>query len=115
VKARWSKFLQLQSNDMNKMFVSCLIRVYEKSPELFPTGRDDGGGNRGQVKRLQVISKRFKFSSYRAEDRSAGFGGGESMEEKEKAGANRPAFSMHEHYADVDLLRPAFMRYTKAA
>ncbi len=33
---------------------------------------------------------------------------------KEKAGGNRPGFSMKHHYADINLLLESFLRYTMA-
>jgi hypothetical protein len=114
VKSKGSEFLPMQSKDMNKMFVDCLMRVFDKSPELFPRDILDAekieekynvfrSFRRGSSSR--AIAKKIAQSDLEVVNR---------WKKKEKAGANRPAFSMHEHYADVDLLRPAFLRYSKA-
>jgi len=98
----------MKQSVLNAAFLSCLEAVLEDSPELFPPGlsvsdydvnRSIRRGSDSRAKALgtdlQDINAMNRWKVY------------------EQAQGKRPLQSMSDSYADVELLRPMFIRYTR--
>ena len=105
----------LTGKDMNQMFLSCLVSVYESEPNLFP---------RNITSVSDVEEKYNVFRSFRRGSDSRAKAMGVSVPDintvnrwktKEKSkGTAKPGGGMSNLYADVELLSEAFLRYTQA-
>lgn len=93
---------------MNAAFLSCLETVREDSPDLFPPGQSvpdydvDRSLRRGSDSRAKALG--ISQQDIDAMNRWRIF---------ERARGRKPAQSMSDGYADVELLRPMFLRYTQ--
>ena len=93
---------------MNTAFLSCLEAVKEDSPDLFPPDQGvsdydvDRSLRRGSDSRAKALG--ISQQDIDAMNRWRLF---------EKARGKKPSQSMSDRYADVELLRPMFLRYTQ--
>ena len=105
---------QSSSSEMNVMFIDCLTELYEESPSRF--GLD--------IKSVEDVSEKFHvFRSFRRGSESRAVAMNVSKGDRyvvnrwrmtETAGAGRASHTMDQHYVDITLVAPSFLRYTKA-
>jgi hypothetical protein len=93
---------------MNAAFLSCLETVKEDSPDLFAPDQKvtdfdiDRSLRRGSDSRAKALGVS-----------TDNINGVHRWEKVEQAKGRKAAQSMSDHYADVEHLRPVFMRYTQ--
>ena len=105
---------QSTTSDMNVAFLECLADIFERKPELFPV----------DTKTVDDLADKFNvFRSFRrgSESRATAMKVSETdcyvvnrWRKKEAAGASRVNHPIGQHYVDVSLVTPSFLRYTKA-
>ena len=108
-----SNAAQSSSSEMNAMFIECLTELYDESPSRF--GLD--------IKSSEDVSEKFHvFRSFRRGSESRAVAMNVSKGDRyvvrwrmtETAGAGRASHTMDQHYVDITLVAPSFLRYTRA-
>jgi hypothetical protein len=98
----------MKQSDLNDAFLSCLESVHEQQPHLFPPDGKvddynvDRSFRRGSDSRAKVLG--IALDDINVVHR---------WRKVESAKGRRIAQSMSDSYADVELTRPQFMRYTQ--
>lgn len=93
---------------MNEAFRSCLEAVKEDTPELFPTDQEVSDYDIDRTLR-RASDSRAKALGVSLDD----INGIHRWAKVERAKGRKPAQSMSDRYADVEHLRPMFIRYTR--
>ena len=105
---------QLTTAEMNELFLQLLGEIYEDQPELFGSEVNDA---------TELPDNFNVFRSFRrgSESRAVAMKVSESdryvvnrWKKKEAAGSNKTSHAIDQHYVDINLVKEAFMRYTKA-
>ena len=105
---------QSTTSEMNEMFLSILVEIYDEHPKLF--GLD--------VKEASDLADKFNvFRSFRrgSESRAVAMKVSEAdryvvnrWKKKETAGSNKVSHAIDQIYVDIALVKDAFLRYTEA-
>ena len=109
-----SSGVQFSSSEMNVLLIDCLTELYEENSSWF--GLD--------IKSVEDVSEKFHvFRSFRRGSESRAVAMNVSKGDRyvvnrwrmtETAGAGRASHTMDQHYVDVTLVAPSFLRYTQA-
>ena len=109
-----SEGFQSTTSEMNEIFISLLIEIYEESPKLFPLDISEPN---------DLFNKYNVFRSFRrgSESRAMSMNVSEAdrycvnrWKKKEAAGGNKVPHNIDHLYVDVTLVKNAFLRYTEA-